>query len=432
MIGDASNGSFIQTGGTHSAFSLVLGNNTASSGSYNLSGGSLATSELIVGSDGSGAFTQSGGTNSGTATLGLHRRHRRRHRLLRSQRRLFGNRRPCRRLLRHGTFTQSGGTSSCGVLYVGNASGGTGSYVLSGGLLALGGGGLAAALGSAAFNFGGGTLGASATWSSSAAMTLTGSPGNATVDTTGGNIALSGALSGSGGLDKVGPNTLTLSGPNTFTGNLTVDGGTLAMPGGTLTPGEEYVGYSNTAGFAQSGGANLVANNVVLGYNSGSSGSYSLPAVRSLCRAPSLSAIRAAGHSPKRRHELHRRQHLRGRITPPASGSYSLSGSGYLFSATREYIGLEGNGTFTADRRHELVTGPSHFADLSGGARLLQPQRRGYLATAPEGVRSRGLIPATAGFIQSGGTNSAASSHWDGRNGGARFLHPQRRIAFAG
>ena len=188
LIGDASNGSFIQTGGTHSAFSLVLGNNTASSGSYNLSGGSLATSELIVGSAGSGAFTQSGGTNSGhpwgwvpTAA-------------------------------RAPTFSAAAlwqpATLSSAIpaaarspkavapipaaFYVGNASGGTGSYVLSGGLLALGGGGLAAALGSAAFNFGGGTLGASATWSSSAAMTLTGSPGNATVNTTGGNIALSG------------------------------------------------------------------------------------------------------------------------------------------------------------------------------------------------------------------------------------------------
>ena len=100
-------------------------------------------------------------------------------------------------------------------------------------------------------------------------------------------------------MDKVGPNTLTLSGPNTFTGNLTVDGGTLAMPGGTLTPGEEYVGYSNTAGFAQSGGANLVANNVVLGYNSGSSGSYSLSGGSLVVSGTSLSAIRAAGYSLK-------------------------------------------------------------------------------------------------------------------------------------
>ena len=63
-------------------------------------------------------------------------------------------------------------------------------------------------------------------------MTLTGSGGNATIDTTGGSISLSGALGGGGGLNKVGPNTLTMSGNNTFTGSLTVDGGTLAMPGG--------------------------------------------------------------------------------------------------------------------------------------------------------------------------------------------------------
>ena len=60
-------------------------------------------------------------------------------------------------------------------------------------------------------------------------MTLSGSGGNATVDTTGGNIVLSGILSGGGGLNKVGAGTLTLSSPNSFNGGTSILAGTLLL-----------------------------------------------------------------------------------------------------------------------------------------------------------------------------------------------------------
>ena len=64
-------------------------------------------------------------------------------------------------------------------------------------------------------------------------MTLTAAVGDATIDTTGGDIGLAGALSGGGGLAKAGSGTLTLSASNTYYGNTTVNAGTLAI-GGTL------------------------------------------------------------------------------------------------------------------------------------------------------------------------------------------------------
>jgi autotransporter-associated beta strand protein len=73
-------------------------------------------------------------------------------------------------------------------------------------------------------------------------MDLTG--GSATVDTRGGNISLSGILSGTGGLTTAGPGLLILSGDNTYGGGTAVDAGTLdvansdALPDGTsLTVG---------------------------------------------------------------------------------------------------------------------------------------------------------------------------------------------------
>lgn len=175
-----------------------------------------------------------------------------------------------------GTFVQCGGANSVGGLVLAQGQGSSGTYNHNGGLLLVGSGGIAAGTGTAIFNLGGGTLAATAPWSSSVPMTLTGNGGGATIDTTGGNIALCGVLSGSGGLDKVGPNTLTLSASNTFSGNLTVDGGTLAMPGGTLGTANQYIGYSGGGSLVQSGGTNSANNNLYLGYNSGSSGAYVL------------------------------------------------------------------------------------------------------------------------------------------------------------
>ena len=81
-------------------------------------------------------------------------------------------------------------------------------------------------------------------------MTLTGSGGNATIDTTGGNIGLSGNLTGTGGLTKAGPNTLTLSASNVFSGGTIINAGVLqagnnfALGAGTaaLAVIRQYVG----------------------------------------------------------------------------------------------------------------------------------------------------------------------------------------------
>ena len=136
-----------------------------------------------------------------------------------------------------GQFTQTGGTNSVGTLTLAQSAGSYGSYDLTGGLLALSSSGISQGAGSASFNFGGGTLGAIAPWSSSVNMTLTGNGGNATVDTTGGNITLSGVLSSSGGLNKTGVGTLTLTGSNTYSGGTAVFDGTLLLGDGATADG---------------------------------------------------------------------------------------------------------------------------------------------------------------------------------------------------
>ena len=136
-----------------------------------------------------------------------------------------------------GEFTQTGGNASAYGISLDNrwATAGTDTFTLDGGTFTVGPWGIYPGWSGAAstyqINLGGGTLGASADWSSYLAMALTGAVGNATVDTGVHNVALSGVLSGPGGLVKEGDGTLTLSGQNTFAGGLTIDGGTVDFNG---------------------------------------------------------------------------------------------------------------------------------------------------------------------------------------------------------
>ena len=111
-------------------------------------------------------------------------------------------------------------------------------------------------------NLNGGTLGALADWSTTRPMNIT---ANTVVDTTGGNISLGGAITGTGNLTLQGGKTVVLGGVNTFTGTTTVTGNTTLLfgllgghsPTVTVEPGSTI------------GGGNLgtpgvgVANNIV-------------------------------------------------------------------------------------------------------------------------------------------------------------------------
>ena len=97
----------------------------------------------------------------------------------------------------------TGGTLASSGTIIGNILVDGGTVNLNGGTLILQ--SLAQGAGTSAFNFGGGTLQASADFSSNLPITLTGTGGNVIVDTDSYAVTLSGVLSGAGGLNKIGP-----------------------------------------------------------------------------------------------------------------------------------------------------------------------------------------------------------------------------------
>lgn len=153
-------------------------------------------------------------------------------------------------------MTQEGGTVMAQGIQFGAASGtyaaATASLTLTGGSLYLGNLGLTEGASHAmdTVTFSGGTVGATANWSSAMAVNLGASGGPVTfqaadANNNPNNITLSGGLSGSQGFVKTGGGILSLSGTNTYAGSTAVNAGTLAVAT-TSTGGGAYNLAANT------------------------------------------------------------------------------------------------------------------------------------------------------------------------------------------
>ena len=249
QIGNASPGSFLQSGGTHSiAPSLLLGNLGGATGTYALSGGSLSAPTVDVGNSGPGIFTQSGGTCSITSELdeglspgsGIYTLSG--SGLLAANQEVIGDQ-------SSGTFTQSGGTNMvANNLVLGQSQEASGIYNLNGGLLIVS-GSLTTVAGSAAFNMNGGTLHSGTSFTNTVPVSI-GAGSNAFFDTGSGTMTLSAGIGGSGKLIKSGAGVLVLSSTNSFSGGTTVNSGTLRvlspnslLSGSNLTVGPNAIAY---------------------------------------------------------------------------------------------------------------------------------------------------------------------------------------------
>ena len=107
-------------------------------------------------------------------------------------------------------------------------------------------------------------------------------------------------FSGTGSFTQSG-GTNSISSNSFYLGYNAGSSGTYSLSGGQLSASYEYVGYSGTGTFTQSGGTNSISYYLYLGYNAGGSGTYSLSGsgqlsasyrVRGLFRHGDLHAVR--------------------------------------------------------------------------------------------------------------------------------------------
>jgi len=257
-------GSFTQTGGTNtiagtnSGCWLRLGNSSGGAGMYTLDGpGQLSAPAEYVGVSGTGIFTHSAGTNtidgplyvsygSGTGSYNLSG-----NGYLSAQSESVG-------FQGTGTFTQSGGTNSvAGALSLSGAPGTSGTYNLNAGTLVVS--QISLAAGTAAMSLDGGTLRASAPFSTAVPITLGTGGGGATIDNGGYAVTFSGAISGTGGFTAAGTGTITLIATNTYSGGTTVSQGKLVVAGSLAKTAVTVEGGASLGGTGSIGGSVTVA-----------------------------------------------------------------------------------------------------------------------------------------------------------------------------
>ncbi len=230
-VNASSSGGIYVNGATVSATSITIGVGTKANSSSSLlvAAGSLTTSgALVVGKNiGSSRWNPcqvSGGALTVTDTaVGLQLS-------------------PNNGVANFAEFYVSGGTATVGKISYGASGdtlGGTGWVIVKGsGSLYVGSGGIALVGGGsyvANCSLYSGLLGASADWSSSVAMQLSGPVGTpftiqaADASAVAHNISLNGIISGVGSLTKTGAGTLTLGGANSYAGDTTISAGVLKL-----------------------------------------------------------------------------------------------------------------------------------------------------------------------------------------------------------
>ncbi len=221
-----------------------------------------------------------------------------------------------------------------------------------------------------------------------------------------------GVFNQSGGSNTInGDNGLSLGVLAGATGTYNLSGAATLIVAG----GNEYIGASGTGTFNQTGGSNSVNEGTsvvnpafVVGFQTGSSGTYSLGPSGSLSATGSVAE--SIGYNGNGTFVQSGGTNSSNGVLYVGSfggnGTYSLSGSGLLTSDSNEYIGYQGTGAFIQSGGTSTITGSNSLlvGQYSPGSYILSG---GLLALGGSGAGGEYVGYAAPGsFTQTGGTNS--------------------------
>jgi fibronectin-binding autotransporter adhesin len=262
-VGDNGTGTLTQTSGTINASTITIGNNLGSSGTFALSGGTVAVTAVVVGLKGTGAVIQTGGSITINSDLDVGKGNTGTYMIADASAVLsitgnldlggLGNGAFTQTLgtvsvntlnlgaLANGTYNLNGGTLTAKQIAATTQSGGSGIFNLEeGGVLNLAATSSSGSKGQNTFNFNGGLLVAAGNVSTTVPLfegfSVNVQAGGAVIDNGGYSVAFAAlqhdpALGASldGGLLANGNGTLILTATGTYTGGTIVAGGTLSI-----------------------------------------------------------------------------------------------------------------------------------------------------------------------------------------------------------
>ena len=395
-IGQGGFGSFIQSGGSNQATTLVVGG-PLGGGTFTLSGGTLSLQSAMIGTGGKGNFVHSGGTlstaiftvaagtysmssaailnSSGVETIGV-----------------GGS----------GAYVQNGGVNHSPSFIVGLLSGGTGSAQLNSGLLNVGSTLAVGSSGTGTFLQNGGSV--------TTAALLIGTQ-------SGSNLAGAGTYllqAGSATLAVTGTEYIGHSGIGTFkqtlganqasalvVGALAGSTGTYTLSDGTLTAISAIIGAGGTGNFFHAGGT-LGANTLVVGGDTGGSGFYALSNGATLNLTGTETVGDAGAGSLVQSGGINQTSAMILGAQVGGSGTVTISG-GILASIAPIVVG--GFGTGTLNYSGGTISTPSIDVATASGGHGLFAVNGGTIAFA--GGETFGAAGAGA-YVQSAGSNQAA------------------------
>jgi fibronectin-binding autotransporter adhesin len=390
-IGDAGTGSYTISGGTADFQNgFVLGNAAGSRGTFTQTNGIVTAENVVdVGVLGTGIYAISGGT--ATFNNGL----------------VVGP---------NGSVVQTGGTLTVAGGQTLDLTTAGSSYTLSGGTLQVPNN----LTGAGTFNFGGGTLQPTAgPFTDSLDGTVN---GTSTLDTTNGNITLSGVLTGATGsaLSVIGGGAVNLTGANSgsswgvniLNGTVNASAGTFPSAG-AVAIGSNGAGATGTFNLAVSGGTHLFTGNVTSIGNAGT-------AAFNINFATTGDTLELAGS------------------TNNYSGHTTLAGGGTLRVFNGSFGSLGGNGAVAiggdpavATSGTVNLTGTNSYTGLTtvnDGFTLLTNNLSGNLTVTNLGTIGSGLTPATLPAVQAttvnlGGTFTSTGNIILNSNGNTTDLY---------
>ena len=289
-----------------------------------------------------------------------------------------------------------------------------------------------AGTGTDAYIVNGGTANVTTTGDGCGTLSLGSTAGSGTVQMTGGSLSAGYTYVGYSGTGTFtqsgGNNSITLANsfpanPSLYLGYDAGSSGSYGLSGtGQLIAYSEYVGYSGAGNFVQSGGVNTLVygdGGLYLGYSAGSSGTYTLSGTAQLSLTNySTEYIGYSGTGNFTQsggvNDVGSSQLCLG-YSPRSSGSYTLSGTGTLHSQA-EYRWQSGERQLHTIGRNNYTDDGLNVGgnNSSGGSFNLSG---GLLYS----IYSAEIVGVGGSFTQSGGTNSAPSGLYVRGAGGAFY-----------